>query len=46
MVNEGGKDVWYLGLVVSVLDDNELDEECEFEVLYDGFDDKYDIELV
>ena len=46
MVNEGGKDVWYLGLVVSVLDDNEFDGECKFKVLYNEFDDKYDIELV
>ncbi|XP_065666851.1 uncharacterized protein LOC136087582 [Hydra vulgaris] len=46
MVDDDGKDLWYSGLVVSVLDDNEFDEDCEFQILYNGHEDKYNIELV
>lgn len=46
MVDEAGEDVWYTGLVTSVLDDDEFDDECEFQAVYDGYDEEYDVELV
>jgi len=46
MVDDDGKAVWYSGTVVSVLDDNEFNEECEFEVKYDGYEDVYEIQVV
>lgn len=44
--DEDRVDIWYRGSVVSVLDEDELDDKCEFEVKYDGNDDKYDVMLV
>lgn len=43
---EEGKDVWYKGVVVSVLDDDEYATECEFEVIYEESDEKYEAKLV
>ena len=33
-------------MVKTVLDDDEYDNECEFEVEYEGFDDLYVIQVV
>ena len=43
---DDGKDVWFKGVVVSCLDDNEYSTDCEFEVEYEGSTDKYDVKLV
>ena len=43
---EDGKDVWYKGIVVSCLDENEYDINCEFEVEYEGSEDRYEVKLV
>ena len=43
---EEGKDVWYKDVVVSVLDDDEYATDCEFEVLYEESDEKYEAKLV
>ncbi len=36
----------YKGVVVSCLDNDEYDTDCEFEVQYDGSDEKYEVKLV
>ena len=38
---ENGSDVWYKGVVVSCLDEDEYDNNCEFEVVYEGSDEKF-----
>ena len=38
MVDVNGNYVWYNGEVVSVLDDDEFNDESEFEMEYDGYD--------
>ena len=43
---EDGKDIWYRGIVVSCLDVDEFDDSCEFEVVYDGSDEKNIVQLV
>ena len=43
---DDGKDVWFKGVVVSCLDDDEYSTDCEFEVEYEGSTDKYDVKLV
>ena len=43
---EEGKDVWYKGVAVTVLDDDEYATDCEFEVLYEESDEKYEAKLV
>lgn len=35
-----GKDEWYSGKVVRVLDDDEFSSDCEFQVQYDGYEDE------
>ena len=45
-MEDEGNDVWYEGKVVTVLDEDEFDDECEFEVEYQGFKDRYTIQVV
>ena len=40
---EQGKDVWYKGIVNEVLDDDEFDVNCEFTVMYEGYQDTYTV---
>ena len=47
MIDNDGEDVWYRGTVTEVLDDDEFDDECDFTVEYDGFDDAtYEVKIV
>ena len=44
---EQDKDVWYKGIVTEVLDDDdEFDVNCEFTVMYEGYEDTYTVKLV
>ena len=43
---EQGKDVWYKGIVTEVLDKDEFDVNCEFTVMYEGYEDTYTVKLV
>ena len=43
---DDGEPVWYEGIVTEVLDDDEQDEECEFTVKYDGYEDTFQVQLV
>ena len=45
-MEDEGNAVWYEGKVVTVLDEDEFDDECEFEVEYQGFEDRYTIQVV
>ena len=40
------KDIWYQGVVIEVLDDDEISDDCEFTLKYEGFDDNYEVKLV
>ncbi|XP_066922613.1 uncharacterized protein [Clytia hemisphaerica] len=44
--DDDGFDKWFEGNVITVLDDDEFDDECEFQVAYDGFEDPYVIQVV
>ena len=46
MVDENGNDEWYNGKAVSVLDDDKFNDECEFQVEYDEYDECYEIQVV
>ena len=39
------KDIWYQGVVTEVVDDDETNDNCDFTVKYEDFDDTYDIEV-
>ena len=43
---EKGENVWYEGVVMEVLDDDEYDEDCDFTVSYEGYEDTYEVKLV
>ena len=43
---EQDKDVWYKVIVTEVLDDDEFDVNCEFTVMYEGYEDIYTVKLV
>ena len=43
---DDGEPAWYEGIVTEVLDDDEQDEECEFTVKYDGYEDTFQVQLV
>eukprot|EP00112_Aurelia_sp_Birch-Aquarium-sp1_P015107 Seg332.2 transcript_id=Seg332.2/GoldUCD/mRNA.D3Y31 product="hypothetical protein" pseudo=true protein_id=Seg332.2/GoldUCD/D3Y31 len=47
MVDHKREEGWHRGTVTEVLDDDEFDNDCDFTVEYDGFDDAtYKVKIV
>ena len=43
---DDGEPVQYGVIVTKILDDHEQEEECEFTVKYDGYEDTFQVQLV